>query len=308
MSNNDNKNSQQLFSEDITKRLVKKILEDKPNNSQTENNSDFNIENAKYSNTQLEDDFNDYDNKYYENNNDDYDDYETDDDDYYDDNDDYKPRKTKTHSNIKEQARRKTKIDNHKNHYRRNIERYGKDFFDDDYDDYDDYDDNSPSIIGKVISFSVIIVLTISTTFLAFSLVSTKKELEKSKAQIQELLDNKATTETKLMQESLKDEINTLKKENEDLKAQIDPNKINNTTDKTTQQTTKPSTTSNNSISNSNNSQASEYIVKEGDVIWNISKKVYGNGSHFQKILDANGLTEKSILKPGQKLIIPKLN
>ncbi len=290
----DNINPQQLFNEDMTKRLVKKILdddiEDKKNNNR--NNSDFNIEYEEYDSEQFDDEYDEYS-------------YE---DEYYDEDDeyeDYKPKLQKrTSPNTKESSRKRTTYQNEKTNYRKNIEKYGKEFFD---DEYDEYDDNSPSIMGKVISFSIIIVLTISTSFLALSLISTKKEIEESKAKIQELLDSKANTESKIMEESLKNEIDSLKKENEDLKLQINPNSQNNKNDNTTQQTTKSSSNSNATNNNSNNSTPSEYIVKEGDVIWNISKKVYGNGSHFQKILDANGLKENSVLKPGQKLIIPKL-
>ena len=292
----DNINPQQLFNEDMTKRLVKKILdddiEDKKNNNR--DNSDFNIEYEEYDSEQFDDEYDEYS---YE------DEYE-----YYDEDDeyeDYKPKLQKrTSPNTKESSRKRTTYQNEKTNYRKNIEKYGKEFFD---DEYDEYDDNSPSIMGKVISFSIIIVLTISTSFLALSLISTKKEIEESKAKIQELLDSKANTESKIMEESLKNEIDSLKKENEDLKLQINPNSQNNKNDNTTQQTTKSSSNSNATNNNSNNSTPSEYIVKEGDVIWNISKKVYGNGSHFQKILDANGLKENSVLKPGQKLIIPKL-
>ncbi len=289
---NDNKNSQQLFSEDITKRLVKNILDDNPNHTEkTNDSSDFNIEYEEYDNEQFEDDFDEYDNEDFY------------DEEYFEEYEEYTPRKTKQSSSVKEQNRRKTKQNTNENNYRRNIEKYGKEFFD---DEYDEYDDNSPSIIGRVISFSIIIVLTISTAFLAVTLTSTKKELTEAKAQIQELLDSKADTETKLLEESLKNEIDTLKKENEDLKSQLNPQQSNNTTSNKTEQSTKPSNTSNNNNSNSSNS--SEYIVKEGDVIWNISKNVYGDGSHYQKILEANGLTENSVLKPGQKLIIPKIN
>lgn len=290
----DNINPQQLFNEDMTKRLVKKILdddiEDKKNNNR--DNSGFNIEYEEYDSEQFDDEYDEYS-------------YE---DEYYDEDDeyeDYKPKLQKrTSPNTKESSRKRTTYQNEKTNYRKNIEKYGKEFFD---DEYDEYDDNSPSIMGKVISFSIIIVLTISTSFLALSLISTKKEIEESKAKIQELLDSKANTESKIMEESLKNEIDSLKKENEDLKLQINPNSQNNKNDNTTQQTTKSSSNSNATNNNSNNSTPSEYIVKEGDVIWNISKKVYGNGSHFQKILDANGLKENSVLKPGQKLIIPKL-
>lgn len=298
MSNkdNENKNSQQLFSEDITKRLVKKILDDDNDNMQQEdiehkNKSDFNIEYEEYDNQQFDEHYEHYDEDTY------YEDYE---EEFYDEQDyeDYKPKRTKRVQPVREQSKRKQRASERETNYRKNIEKYGKEFFD---DDYDDYDDNSPSLVGRVISFSVIVVLTISTAFLAFSLISTKKELKEAKAQIQELLDSKEETENKIAADTLKQENDTLKQENEDLKAQLNPNQ--NNSDKATNPSNNAS-----SGNNSNNSSSTEYIVQEGDVIWNISKKVYGNGSHFQKILDANGLKENSVLKPGQKLIIPKLN
>lgn len=293
MSNkdNENKNSQQLFSEDITKKLVKNILDNEPENTTTKQ-PDFNIEYEDYDSQQFDEDLEeDFDEEYS---------YE---EDYYEYNDDYNIKPLK-----KSQSKKINKNTKSQNQYRKNIEMYGKDFFE---DDYDDYDDSSPSLIGRVISFSIIIVLTISTAFLAFSLKSTKKELTDAKAEIQELLDNKEDTENKLMEESLKSEVDALKTENENLKSQLNPNNSSTTNDTSTQTTSKntsSSTNNNTTTNNSNNSSSSEYIVKEGDIIWNISKQVYGNGSYYQKILDANGLTENSILKPGQKLIIPNLN
>ncbi|WP_317368387.1 LysM peptidoglycan-binding domain-containing protein [uncultured Tyzzerella sp.] len=285
----DNIKSKQLYNEDFTKRLVKNILEN-DNEDEKNNNSDFNIEYEEYDNDQFDDDYDDEENY--------------DEDDYEDDYDNYQSKKQrKSLGNINDSYKKRPKSQNN-NPYRRNIEKYGKEFFD---DDYDEYEDNSPSIIGRVISFSIIIVLTISTAFLALNLIYTKKELTEAKAQVQELLDTKKAEENKIMEDSLKSEISALKQENEDLKSQIGVQQPNNTEEKT-QPTTKPSNISNKPENNSNTSKSTEYIVKEGDIIWNISKKVYGNGSHFQKILDANGLKENSVLKPGQKLIIPNIN
>lgn len=295
--NTDNDNSQQLFSEDITKRLVKKILDDDIDTKQDlqSQNDDFNIEYETYS-EEHEEQY-DYD---------EYDDYD-DDEEYYEE----KPKRKQQKKLTKEKnSKQKTKENNN---YRKNIEIYGKEFFDD--DDYDDFDDEkgSLSFIGKIISTSVIIVLTISTAFLAFNLKYTKDQLDKAKEQIEELLDNKIATENKLMEDSLKSEIQSLKQENEMLKNNNLQNQEKETETTTKQQNTQSnnsnnSNNSNTTVNNSNNSSSTEYIVKEGDVIWNISKKVYGNGSHYQKILDANGLKEDSVLKPGQKLIIPSLN
>lgn len=48
------------------------------------------------------------------------------------------------------------------------------------------------------------------------------------------------------------------------------------------------------------------YVVKQGDCLWNISKKYYGDGSKYGKIQSANSeVTNPNQLYVGQKLIIP---
>lgn len=49
------------------------------------------------------------------------------------------------------------------------------------------------------------------------------------------------------------------------------------------------------------------YTVGPGDSFWSIAQKVYGNGSKYNLILQANNLTEKSTLRVGSVLIIPGL-
>lgn len=260
----ENQNSRQLFSEDITKRLVKKILDENINDDNEEQEEYFNIsENNQENNFNIE--YEEYDSS-----------------NFFDDEEIKSSKRSKKSKGIK------TK---NNEHYRKNIDKYGKDFFDD--EDYeDDEEEYSPSIIGKVISAGVIIVLTISTAFLSINLKLTKNELEDANAQIEELIASAQNTETKITEDTLKTEIASLKEENESLKQQLNPNYSSSDTQNT----------------NSNTSGSTEYIVKEGDIIWNISKNVYGNGAYYQKILDANNLTENSVLKPGQKLIIPKIN
>lgn len=50
------------------------------------------------------------------------------------------------------------------------------------------------------------------------------------------------------------------------------------------------------------------YIVKKSDSLWSISKAMYGNGSKYQTIYDANKAIigkNPNLIKPGQKLVIP---
>lgn len=51
----------------------------------------------------------------------------------------------------------------------------------------------------------------------------------------------------------------------------------------------------------------SEYTVAKGDSLWKIAKQVYGDGSQWKKIADANKGTVKNpnLIYPNQKLIIP---
>ena len=52
------------------------------------------------------------------------------------------------------------------------------------------------------------------------------------------------------------------------------------------------------------------YTVQSGDTLWYIAETVYGDGSKYAKIFDANtGLLEHpDQIFPGQKLLIPDLD
>ena len=47
------------------------------------------------------------------------------------------------------------------------------------------------------------------------------------------------------------------------------------------------------------------YTIKPGDNLWNISKEVYGDGTKYQRILDANPGINPDSMKPGTKIVIP---
>ena len=46
------------------------------------------------------------------------------------------------------------------------------------------------------------------------------------------------------------------------------------------------------------------YTTVQGDRLWNIAKKFYGNGAKYKKIMTANGM-KNTIIKPGMVLVIP---
>lgn len=51
------------------------------------------------------------------------------------------------------------------------------------------------------------------------------------------------------------------------------------------------------------------YTVESGDTLWKISEEVYGNGSNYMKIFEANKdlLDSPDRIFPGQELVIPEL-
>jgi len=57
-------------------------------------------------------------------------------------------------------------------------------------------------------------------------------------------------------------------------------------------------------------SAARTYTVQSGDTLWRIAEKMYGNGSSYMKIFEANtGLLEDpDRIFPGQELVIPELD
>ena len=42
-----------------------------------------------------------------------------------------------------------------------------------------------------------------------------------------------------------------------------------------------------------------------GDTLWAISERFYGDGSKYQMIADASGISDPDLIYPGQVLTIP---
>ena len=47
------------------------------------------------------------------------------------------------------------------------------------------------------------------------------------------------------------------------------------------------------------------YTVRRGDTLWAISERFYGDGSKYQRIADASGISNPDLIHPGQVLTIP---
>jgi hypothetical protein len=50
---------------------------------------------------------------------------------------------------------------------------------------------------------------------------------------------------------------------------------------------------------------ARTYTVVSGDTLWAISERFYGDGSKYQEIADASGISNPDLILPGQVLTIP---
>ncbi len=49
-----------------------------------------------------------------------------------------------------------------------------------------------------------------------------------------------------------------------------------------------------------------KYTVKKGDSLWKIANQYLGGGHKYTEIMQANNLSENSIIHPGDVLIIPE--
>ncbi|MDY3359019.1 MAG: LysM peptidoglycan-binding domain-containing protein, partial [Clostridium celatum] len=47
-----------------------------------------------------------------------------------------------------------------------------------------------------------------------------------------------------------------------------------------------------------------EYVVKQGDTLWRIAKKITGEGANYKIIAEKNNIKNPDLLKVGQRLVI----
>ena len=167
-------------------------------------------------------------------------------------------------------------------------------------------------LVGGVVGICLFVVLLVSTFTLTGKLSKAKKDIE-TFAELQE-----QNSELKLQINSLEEKIGELESEDEPKVAmdngseentdglQTDENNTAAANDTNNSTNSSINTTNNNTTNNASTGTMDSYTVVDGDSFWTISSKVYGNGANYQKILDANGLTENDGIKPGQVLKIPR--
>lgn len=165
-------------------------------------------------------------------------------------------------------------------------------FFNDDNDYYDDERGGA----GKVILVVLLIIAVAAAGFFGYKYIGVKGDLAQANAKLEQMQDSeKEKEELKLQILDLQSEIDRLKAEDTqgtETTNTADPSALE--TPEATAETTPAST-------------ESTYTVVDGDSYWTIAQKVYGDGTKYQKILDANGLKENDSLSVGQTLKIPSL-
>lgn len=175
-------------------------------------------------------------------------------------------------------------------------------------DNDDEYEEKLVEIsLIRIITVAVLIIAVVVITALAYKNHSYAKQLEEARSQITELQKSSSSTyETELNE--LKNQVSELTAENESLKADSSSETdlhaaaveiLNEAQSEISSQDTPDTSLS------QEESAGGTYTVQAGDTFWKISQNVYGNGANYQKILDANNLTENSILNEGQVLTIP---
>ncbi len=156
-----------------------------------------------------------------------------------------------------------------------------------DYDDEDDYERRA----GKI-AIIVGIVAVLLIAFLIYRNISVSAKLEEAQAQVTQ------TTEITAKYEELQ-------LENMRLQEQITDLQTPSIEVPTESESGEPEAGGSSSASTSTVGGDS-YTVVSGDSMWGIATKVYGDGTRFNEILTANGLSESDSLSVGQVLTIPR--
>lgn len=134
-----------------------------------------------------------------------------------------------------------------------------------------------------------------------------EKELTQESQQQLETL-NAQISELQKENQELSSENLRLKSEIEELKSQIQEQSLIISQESSKSSNTESSETNKKTESiNVQDKQITYYTVQEGDTLWKISTKVYGNGRYYKNIMNYNHIKDENELIKGMKLAIPKL-
>lgn len=165
------------------------------------------------------------------------------------------------------------------------------------YDDAE-YEEDYGRGMGKLPIILGIVALVL-IVFLIFRTVSLSSQLESLQNELTQSQDYKQKYEDiQLEKMQLEEKLTALQGSADDTETKTEDNEKTQEADETKTETSTATSTS--------SSGTKQYTVKEGDTMWTIAQSQLGNGAEYQKILDANGLKENDVLKPGTVIKIPK--
>jgi len=179
----------------------------------------------------------------------------------------------------------------------------------DDFFDENDYDDEEKSFNVKNIGIVLLVIAVITILALIYSNIRTNAHLSEANAKIEsyEKLQEK-NEELKLIILGLEEQLanQVIEEENtlpvDEVGGEAEEN---NGEQGSVEEPSAPVVTQPETPPTVPQETYDTYTVVEGDSYWIIAHKTLGNGTLYQKILDANQLTENDSIKPGQTLKIP---
>ena len=162
--------------------------------------------------------------------------------------------------------------------------------------------DNLP--VFKIAVGAVVIIVIFVMTALIFKINSVNARLDEANAKLASVGDESADYQRALIENGgLKDQIAELEEEIEILKEQLSSAATSSGAPSQSTDVNQPSQPNqpNQSVESG---EFTMYTVQQGDTLSRIASRFYGNSGEYQKIMDANGLTNTNIY-PSQPLKIP---
>lgn len=154
---------------------------------------------------------------------------------------------------------------------------------------------------GKKVILAGVVVAVLLFAFVVFKCVSLSGQLEKANAKI---ADNNDVTvkyeDLQLEKLALEEELKSYKNGTAPKEGDVTAPEPNKT------EATKPEEKTGQTQTPVASGAYEMYTAQEGDTYWIMSKKFYGNGAYFTRILEANGLQESDPVKVGKEYKIPK--